>query len=109
MMAGAMSGALLENFAVTEILKTYQNAGREPHMYFYRDREAREIDLLLEGDGSLFPLEIKKAASPDPRLANVFRVIDKTPYKRGVGGILCLAETLTALNKDCLVIPIGMI
>jgi predicted AAA+ superfamily ATPase len=109
MMAGAMSGALLENFAVTEILKTWQNAGQEPPVYFYRDREAREIDLLLEEDGGLFPLEIKKTMSPDPRLAKVFRVIDKTPYKRGTGGVLCLAETLTALSRDCLVIPIGMI
>ena len=63
--SGAMSGALLENFAVSELLKGYQNAGLEPYLYFYRDRDAKEIDVLLEGDGKLYPLEVKKTALPD--------------------------------------------
>lgn len=58
--SGAMSGALLENFAVSEIMKSYQNAGLEPFIYFYRDRDAKEIDVVIEGDGKLCPLEIKK-------------------------------------------------
>lgn len=59
-MEGAMSGALLENYAVAEIMKTYQNAGQEPYLYYYRDKDAREIDLIMEQDGKLFPVEIKK-------------------------------------------------
>jgi len=108
-MAGAMSGALLETYAISEVLKTYQNAGRVGHLYFYRDKDAKEIDLLLERDGLLHPLEVKKAVSPDSRLAQVFKAIDKPPLQRGTGGVLCLAERLTALDKDNLVIPVGMI
>ena len=77
--SGAMNGALLENFTISEIVKSYQNAGLEPYLYFYRDRDAKEIDAILEADGKLCPLEIKKTAKPDKRLTRVFGVIDKSP------------------------------
>ncbi len=77
--SGAMNGALLENFTISEIVKSYQNAGLEPYLYFYRDRDAKEIDAILEADGKLCPLEIKKTAKPDKRLTCVFGVIDKSP------------------------------
>lgn len=83
-MEGAMSGALLENYTVAEIIKTYQNAGQEPFLYYYRDKDAREIDLILERDGKLFPIEIKKMASPPKKLTKVFDLIDKSPLQRGV-------------------------
>ena len=75
-MEGAMSGALLENYTVAEIIKTYQNAGQEPFLYYYRDKDAREIDLILERDGKLFPIEIKKMASPPKKLTKGFDLID---------------------------------
>lgn len=81
-MEGAMSGALLENYTVAEIIKTYQNAGQEPFLYYYRDKDAREIDLILERDGKLFPIEIKKMASPPKKLTKVFDLIDKSPLQR---------------------------
>ena len=62
--SGAMSGALLENFTVSEIMKSYQNAGLEPYLYFYRDRDAKEIDVILEGDGKLCPLRSKRPLRP---------------------------------------------
>ncbi|MBQ9696948.1 MAG: ATP-binding protein [Acidaminococcaceae bacterium] len=107
--SGAMSGALLENFAVSEIMKSYQNAGREPFLYFYRDRDAREIDLILEGDGKLYPLEIKKTTMPDKRLARVFSLIDKPPLQQGTGAILCMAEQFSAIDRNTLIVPIWMI
>lgn len=107
--SGAMNGALLENFTVSEIMKSYQNAGREPYLYFYRDRDAREIDLILEGDGKLCPLEIKKTAAPDQRLTRVFNVIDKSPLQRGTGAVLCMAEKLSAFDRNNLIVPIWMI
>ena len=66
--SGAMKGALLENYAVSEIIKSYQNAGREPYLYFYRDRDTKEIDVIIEGDGKLCPIEIKKTLTLDKRL-----------------------------------------
>ena len=107
--SGAMNGALLENFTVSEIMKSYQNAGREPYLYFYRDRDAREIDLILEGDGKLCPLEIKKTAAPDQRLTRVFNVIDKSPLQHGTGAVLCMAEKLSAFDRNNLIVPIWMI
>lgn len=107
--SGAMSGALLENFAVSEIMKSYQNAGREPFLYFYRDRDAREIDVILEGDGKLCPLEIKKTALPDKRLARVFSLIDKPPLQKGTGAILCMAEQFGAIDRNTLIVPVWMI
>ena len=106
---GAINGALLENFTVSEIMKSYQNAGLEPYLYFYRDRDAKEIDVILEGDGKLCPLEIKKTATPDRRLIRVFGVIDKSPLQPGTGAVLCMAEKLSAFDSNNLIIPIWMI
>ncbi len=107
--SGAMNGALLENFAVSEMMKGYQNAGLEPYLYFYRDRDAKEIDLILEGDGKLCPLEIKKTATPDKRLIRVFDVIDRAPLQIGTGAILCMAEKFSAFDREHLIVPIWMI
>ncbi len=107
--SGAMSGALLENFTVSEIMKSYQNAGLEPYLYFYRDRDAKEIDIILEGDGMLCPLEIKKTAMPDKRLTRVFGVLDKSPIRLGTGAILCMADKFGAFDSEHLIVPIWMI
>ena len=107
--SGAMNGALLENYTVSEIMKSYQNAGLEPYLYFYRDRDAKEIDVILEGDGKLSPLEIKKTAAPDKRLTHAFHVIDKSPLQLGTGAILCMADHLSAIDRDNLIVPIWMI
>lgn len=107
--SGAMNGALLENFTVSEIMKSYQNAGREPYLYFYRDRDAKEIDVIIEGDGKLCPLEIKKTATPDKRILRTFGVIDKAPLKVGTAAVLCMAESFSAFDKENLIVPIWMI
>lgn len=107
--SGAMNGALLENFAVSEIMKSYQNAGLEPYLYFYRDRDSKEIDVIIEGDGKLCPLEIKKTATPDKRIIRAFGVIDKSPLQVGTGAVLCMAEQFGAFDRDNLIVPIWMI
>lgn len=107
--SGAMSGALLENFTVSELMKSYQNAGLEPYLSFYRDRDAKEIDVILEGDGKLCPLEIKKTATPDRRLTRVFNVIDRSPLQLGTGAVLCMADKFSAFDSNNLIVPIWMI
>lgn len=107
--SGAMNGALLENYTVSEIIKSYKNAGLEPYLYFYRDRDSKEIDLILEGDGMLCPLEIKKTATPDKRIVKTFEVINKSPLKIGTGAVLCMAENFGAFGRDNLIVPIWMI
>ena len=106
LMNGAMSGAILENFVVSEIIKSYKNAGLEPFIYYYRDKDNKEIDIVLERNGTLYPLEVKKTMMPDKRWTNVFGVLDKTSLKRGTGGILCLSDKFTAFDRDNLIIPV---
>lgn len=106
---GAMSGALLENFTVSELMKSYQNEGLSPYLYFYRDRDAKEIDVLLEGNGKLFPLEIKKTATPDKRIVHTFDVIEKSPLERGTGAVLCMAQEFSAFDRENLIVPVWMI
>lgn len=108
-MSGAMNGALLENYTVAEIVKSYQNVGEEPFLYYYRDKDAREIDLLLERDGKLFPIEIKKMAAPPKKLTKVFDLIGKSPLERGTGAVLCMADKLGAFDQDNLIVPISLI
>ena len=107
--SGAMSGALLENFTVSELMKSYQNEGLSPYLYFYRDRDAKEIDVLLEGNGKLFPLEIKKTATPDKRIVRTFDVIEKSPLERGTGAVLCMAQEFSAFDRENLIVPVWMI
>lgn len=107
--AGAMNGAILENYVVSEIAKTYLNSGKEPFMYYYRDKDAKEIDIVLEHDGILNPLEIKKTANPGSELTKVFSLLDKASTPRGKGAILCMKPALGAIDKENYIIPIWMI
>ena len=63
----------------------------------------------MESDGKLHPIEIKKAASPDKRLTRVFSVIERAPLQRGTGAVLCMAEQLSAFDRDNLIIPVWLI
>ena len=108
-MNGAMNGALLENYVVSEIIKSYQNNALEPFLYYYRDRDAKEIDLLIEGDGKLCPIEIKKTANPERKITRVFDVIGKSPLQRGTGAVICMAERIGAFDRENLIVPVGLI
>ena len=69
----------------------------------------KEIDVILEGDGKLCPLEIKKTATPDKRIVRTFGVIDKSPLQLGTGAVLCMAEHLGAFDRENLIVPIWAI
>ncbi|MBQ7739025.1 MAG: ATP-binding protein, partial [Desulfovibrionaceae bacterium] len=73
---GALNGAILENYVVSEIRKTYLNAGREAPLWYYRDRDKKEIDLIIEANGFLHPLEIKRTLNPSHCLKANFSVLD---------------------------------
>ena len=107
--SGAMNGAVLENYVVSEIMKTYLNSGMEPFIYYYRDKDSREIDIVLEHDGVLNPLEIKKSANPGSELVKAFKLLDKSSTPRSKGAVLCMKPELTALDKDNFIVPIWMI
>ena len=105
---GAMAGAFFESFVISEIIKSYYNQGiLEPPIYFYRDKDMNEIDLLIENNGMLYPVEIKKHADPKQRDIKAFDVLNKIPnVKRGPGGVICLYDNLVTLKGNDKVIPV---
>lgn len=107
--SGAMNGAILENYVVAEIAKTYWNCGMEPYMYYYRDKDAKEIDIVLEHDGVLNPIEIKKTSNPGTELTKVFELLDKSSTPRSKGAIICMKPGLGAIDRDNYIVPIWMI
>ena len=109
LMNGAMNGAILENYALSEIVKSCENSGRDIYFNFYRDRDMKEIDLLLEGDGFLYPLEIKKTSTPVTGMISSFSVLEKKPLRRGQGALICLAEQLGAFDKNNFIVPLGLL
>ena len=104
--AGAMSGPMLETWVVNEVLKSYLHAGRPAPLYFYRDKDTKEIDLLIEKDGVIYPLEIKKTASPSRNIARQFQLISRFGKAVGPGGVICFAETALPLSETVYAIPV---
>lgn len=107
--SGAMNGAILENYVVAEIMKTYLNSGMEPYLYYYRDKDAKEIDIVLEHDGVLNPIEIKKTSNPGTELIKVFDLLDKSSATRSKGAVICMKPELSAIDRDHYIVPIWMI
>ena len=106
--SGAMAGAFFENFVTAEIIKSYYNKGIiDPPLYFYRDKEMNEIDLLIEDAGTLYPLEMKKHADPTKKDVEAFELLDKIPnIKRGCGGVICLYDNLVTIAGNDRIIPV---
>ena len=108
---GAMAGAFFESFIVSEIIKSHANQGiLDLPLYFYRDRDGDEIDLLIEDSGTLYPIEIKKHADPVKSDVSKFSILDKIPtIKRGQGGVVCLYDNLITLQGNDKVIPVTLL
>lgn len=107
--AGAMSGPILETWILTEILKSYWHNGRNAPFYFYRDKDKREIDLLIVQDGIIYPLEFKKSASPGKGDLRNFGALDKLDLLPGPGAVICLVNQLLPLSPSAQAIPVSMI
>ncbi len=108
---GAMAGAFFESFVLSEIVKSYYNRGiLELPLYFYRDKDGNEIDLLIEENGTLYPIEMKKHADPRKRDMEAFDLIDRIPgIKRGPGGVVCLYDKLITLRGEDRIIPVNFL
>lgn len=103
--AGAMSGAILETFVVAEVLKSYLHNGKRSPIYFYRDKDKKEIDLIIEQNGKLHPVEIKKTAKPEKSLVKSFDVLP-API-RAEGAVICLCDEDLPLTENVNSIPVG--
>ncbi len=109
--SGAQAGALFENFVLMEIVKSYTNAGQEPPVYYFREAGGREIDLLFYQNNTLYPVEIKKTASPNVKDIKNFQLIGEyfSEVQVGEGGIICNYDKVLALNEKNSVIPLNYI
>jgi predicted AAA+ superfamily ATPase len=107
--AGAMSGAMLETFILIEILKSYWHNGKRAPLYYYRDKDQKEIDLLIVQDEVIYPLEFKKSAQINRLLTQQFSVLKKLNKKIGNGGMICLVSSLLPITTDDYSIPVGFL
>ncbi len=101
---GAMDGAFFETYVVSEIVKSYYNAGKRPDLYYYRDIDGKEIDLLFAEGDKIYPVEIKKAKAPD-RADKNFSVLDKLKKDIQPGVILCMADEMLPFSRDVWYFP----
>jgi len=105
--SGAASGGMFETWVLGEILRSWWHHGKRAPFYFYRDKDCKEIDLLIVQDAHLHPIEIKKSAGPDRRIAREFSVLDKLDLERGQGAVVCLAESSLPLGDGVVTVPAG--
>jgi len=118
---GAMSGAFFESYVFSEIYKSYLNAGKEPPIFYYRDKDKKEIDLLLYENGKLSPIEIKKSASPGRAAIKNFSVLEPVTREEcfggletlkveiGTGSVVCMANDLLPLDEKNWYVPVWLI
>lgn len=106
---GALSGHIYENYVIMELVKNYAYAKDQALLTFYRDAKAKEIDVFIEENGRIHPLEIKKSANPDRKVIKNFNVIEKTSLERGAGGVICMLPTPFPIDRDHWLIPSNLI
>ncbi len=109
LMNGAAAGHFFENYVVTELLKGYAYSPLRYGMTYYRDSNAKEIDIFVEENNFIHPLEIKKSANPDRREVKKFDLLQKTTVGRGAGGIICMCEEPIPIDSNNCFIPCNLI
>lgn len=107
--AGASSGTFFETFVVSEIMKSWYNAGKTPPVFYYRDKDRNEIDLILEADGKLHPIEIRKSANPGKDAIAAFRVLADVGRSVGQGGVVCCATEYLPIDGKNSIVPWWMV
>jgi hypothetical protein len=106
--AGAMSGAILETYVLAELLKSWWHRGRNPSIYYYRDKDQVEIDFVLMQNNKFYPLEVKKSASPKKDwIKNIKRLSGLGDIE--AGGVICLSKNLLPVENTFYVIPVHLI
>ena len=104
-----MLGAILETFVVMEILKFYWHNGLQALLYFYRDKDKKEIDLLIVKNQKIYLIEIKKIASPKREILKDFKVLDSFKENVSHGAVVCLVDALISLDRYVGAVPITLI
>ena len=103
------AGHFLETYVISEIVKDYNARGIRPNLSYYRDKDKKEIDLLIYKNNTLYPFEIKKTASPNKSMIKNFELLNKSNKNIGTGGIICLYDDLMHLDENNYIIPISSV
>ncbi len=109
LMNGAASGHYYENYVVMELVRNYAYVPLKANLTYYRDSNSKEIDLFVEENDTIHPLEIKKSANPNSREVKKFTFLDKTNLTRGSGGIVCMCEEPIPIDSLNCYIPGNLI
>lgn len=107
--AGAMSGAVFESYVFAEILKSWWHCGQFPQVYYYRNRDGKEIDILFAVDGKLFPVEIKKSATPRRDWGSLYSLLKEMNQPIGAGAVLCLCRESIPIRENLVALPVGIL
>lgn len=107
----AYSGAIFETYVISEIIKSFVNSGKDArkHLYYYRDNYQKEIDLLINYNNVIYPVEIKKSANPGKDAIKNFDVANKFETQKGNGIVLCMTKDIVAYDDDNYMVPIEYI
>lgn len=105
------NGAIFETFVVTEIIKSFANRGIDSrrHLYYFRDNNGKEIDLLIVYNNTIYPLEIKKSSNPDKSSIKHFNVVEKFGLNVGNGGVVCMKKDLFPIDRNNNYIPVELL
>lgn len=109
LMNGAVNGHYFENYVVMELVKHFAYARSKANLTYYRDSNTKEIDVFLEENNNIHPLEIKKSALPDRREIKKYELLDKAMLTRGNGGIICMCEEVIPIDQKNCFIPCNLI
>lgn len=104
--AGAMAGAFLETYVVAEILRSFWHRALRAPVHYFRDRDGREIDLLVEADGALHAIEIKRGATLGEEWFAPFGAIAR--MRVGEKAVVCLAERMVPMRRGT-VAPVRLV
>lgn len=103
------AGPFLEAYVISELVKSYDNAGKRINFSYLRNKETEEIDLIIEKNQYLHPFEIKKTANPKKEMLNNFRFLERTEKKIGDGGLICLYDRKYEIEDGLYVLPLSSV
>ena len=109
LMNGAASGHYYENYVIAELLRHYAYGKNKVNLNFYRDNKMKEIDLIIEENGVLHPVEIKKTAAPDKSAIKAFSVLTDAGREIGTGVVICMSDRVLPVHENILMMPSGVI
>jgi len=105
--SGAMAGPIFETWVLGEIVKSWWHRLKSPELYYYRDRDGREIDFLIAQDQYLYPIEAKLGATPRPEWIRTFKTLERFTGQRGPGAVICLCKESYSLDPQTSAVPAG--